>query len=118
MHREDVFRLFSEEAAWPLVLYEAFWKEARTSRKLSADAKVVLSVIIDHVRSACDETGWTAFLADETLARGAGCSREVVCRAIDTLEKADLIHVERAWIDDGERHQARRYALNESWPGA
>ena len=71
MHTEDVLRLFSEEtSAWPKALYEAFWKEARTSRKLSADAKVVLSVIIDHVRSAGDETGWTAFLADETLARG------------------------------------------------
>ena len=117
MHVDDEARMISEQTtAWPLACYDAYWKEARANTKLSADAKIALSVIIDRVRSTGDAAGWTDYLTDEMLlARAAGCSPEVASRAIDLLQKADLIHVERAWIDDGERRQAHRYALTNAW---
>ena len=76
MRVDDEARMISEQTTeWLLAGYDAYWKEARANTKLNADAEVVLSVIIDCVRSTGDEAGWTDYLTDEKLASDAGCSR-------------------------------------------
>ena len=115
MRVDDEARMISEQTtAWPLACYDAYWKEARANTKLNADAEVVLSVIIDCVRSTGDEAGWTDYLTDEKLASDAGCSRRAVRRAIDVLKRAELIRVVRAWSDDRGMPRAC-YALNNAW---
>ncbi|CEG09783.1 hypothetical protein BN961_03215 [Afipia felis] len=89
------------------------WKRAVLASALSAATKVVAIVIADFYINRNPQNrhfNW-AWAAQETLARAAGLTRRTVASAMNELELAKLIVIDRGGGRKGDRGRTHRYTL-------
>ena len=92
------------------------WKRTVLGSDLSAATKVVAIVIADFYINRNPQNrhfNW-AWAAQETLARAAGMSRRTVASAMNELEQANLIVIDRGGGRRGDRGRTHRYTLRNA----